>query len=58
MAKKQLQNQLRKVKAKEHMDKKREGKVPDRFIMALDPNNSRSQSKSYSMYDDFGSVQE
>jgi hypothetical protein len=58
MAKKQLQNQLRKIKTRESMKKRQEGKATDRLMMTLDPTNSRNQDTSYNMYDDFDLMQE
>ena len=58
MAKKQLRNQLRKIKTRETMDKKRCGKTPDRLMITLDPKNSRNKSYMYDMYDDNDSMQE
>jgi hypothetical protein len=58
MAKKQLRNQLRKIKTREVMDKKRGGNAPDRLMMFLDPKNSHKHSPTYDVYDDSALEQE
>ena len=48
MAKKQLKNQLRKIKTKESMDKRREGQVHDVFSMQLeDTRGSRHYNTTF-----------